>query len=123
MAMTKKEQAEFDAALDRANTLAALRWTWPVEKDVPVPSGWAESTTGWDFNAYSVKVEQMWSEASSHGPGAMRAGIASQRGCELFSTRLLALRALRHAVENDSAGKLRKIDEQIELENSKKEPT
>jgi len=53
----------------------------------------------------------------------MRAGIASQRGCELFSTRLLALRALRHAVEKDSAGKLRKIDEQIELENSKKEPT
>lgn len=43
MAMTKKEKAAYDAAIKTAETAAALRWTEPVEPDVPVPKG-LEST-------------------------------------------------------------------------------
>ena len=35
--MTKKEQAAMQAAIHRADTLAALRWTSPVQRDVDVP--------------------------------------------------------------------------------------
>lgn len=115
MAMTKKEKAEFEAAIKRANTLSALRWTDPVEKDLPRPD--RGSTSGWDYNAYSVRVYQAWSEPVSHGDGPARNGYSgSQGGIALFSTKLLALKALRHAVECDSAEKLRKIDEMIEKE-------
>ncbi len=118
MAMTKKEKADFDAAIKRANTLAALRWTEPVEKDVPIPEHFTDSTSGWDFNTYSGTVRQMWSECVSHGDGLKRTGSASQNGLWLFSTKLLALRALRHAVEREAADKLRKIDDAITAEMS-----
>lgn len=122
MAMTKKEKAEFDAAILRANTLAALRWTEPVKKDVPLPNPFCE-TSGFDFNTYNTKVYQAWSTAISHGDGDCRKNShsASQRGIWLFSTKVLALRAMRHEIECQSAKKLREIDEQIALEIAKNE--
>jgi len=123
MAMTKKEKAEFDSAIQRANTLAALRWTEPVKKDLPAPQGFRESTCGWDYNTYSCSIRQMWSECTAHGEGLARSSSASQNGRSLFSTKLLALRALRHAIECESAEKLRRIDEQISLERANTEPT
>ena len=71
MAMTKKEKAAIQAAIDRAETLASLRWTWPVVRDVGVPlQGYSE---GWDYNAHSQRlvavfddrdrVVAMWSAA------------------------------------------------------------
>lgn len=65
--MTKKEQAEMKSAIDRADTLAALRWTVPVRRDVDVPQdGYSE---GWDYNAWTLMVFIGWSSSVSHGTG------------------------------------------------------
>lgn len=114
MAMTKKEKAEFEAAILQAKTLAALRWTEPVAPDLPVPKSF-EKTSGWHFNDYNKSVMQMWSESVSHGHGTERDRTISGRqgGKALYSTELLALKALRHAVEREAAAALLKIDDTI----------
>ena len=124
MAMTKKEQAAMKEAIDRAELLAALSWTDPVNKDLPPPShSWKPSsegktyTEGWDFNEYNKTVSQAWSETVVHGYGPYPVGNkhrrASQNARTLFSTKLLALKALRHAVEMKAAADLMAIDRQI----------
>ena len=118
MAMTKKEQAAMEAAINRAETLAALRWTAPVQRDVDVPrNGYSE---GWDYNSYSRIVFRGWSSSISHGkgpaptPGAMMRTIsASQDARRLYSTEALALAAMRHEIEQRVAADLLKIDRQI----------
>ena len=117
MAMTKKEKAAMDAAILRAETLAALRWTGPVLSDVMPPSGGGYSE-GWDYNAYSKRVWLGWRGCVSHGDGpAPKDGkhpyVGSQQSRCMFSTRLLALRALRHEKEKMAAAELLKIDRQI----------
>ena len=115
--MTKKEKAEMQAALDRAETLAALRWTAPVVRDVGVPKdGYSE---GWDYNSYSRIVFRGWSSGVTHGkgpaptPGAMRTVSASQGARRLYSTEALALAAMRHEIEQRAAADLLRIDRQI----------
>ena len=115
MAMTKKEQAAMQAAIDRAETLAALRWTWPVERDVDVPlQGYSE---GWDYDAYSMRVWQGWSARVAHGEGrAPEAGkyrSGRQGSRRMFSTKARALAAMRHEVEQKSAADLMQVDRQI----------
>jgi hypothetical protein len=67
MAMTKKEQAAFDAAIYRAQLIAALRWTTPAEPDVNIPEkGFSK---GWLFNAYNMEVSRYWSDQTGHGEG------------------------------------------------------
>jgi hypothetical protein len=120
--MTKKERAEFDALIKRAETLAALRWTAPVAPDMPRPeTGYIH---GWTFNAYSGVVDAAWSGSVSHGrldDNGERPKYGSQGGRALFSTRLLALHALRHATEQACAEKLYAIDRAIDKEMSKDE--
>jgi hypothetical protein len=119
MAMTKKEKAAFDAAIERAEILAALRWTAPVLPDVPPPkSGYSE---GWEFNAYTRRVEQAWSDTVTHGSGPAphdykRYVSASQNGIALYSTKARALAALRYEVELQAAKMLLEIDKRIALE-------
>lgn len=116
MAMTKKEKAEFDTAILKAQTLAALRWTDPVEKDLPVPES-GGLIEGWTFNTYIPEVTQMWSSSYSHGSGLRdEQKFSIQQGISLYSTKLLALKAMRHHIECESAEKLRRIDEQIKSE-------
>jgi hypothetical protein len=115
MAMNKKEQAAMQAAIDRAETLAALRWTNPVQRDVGVPiDGYSQ---GWDYNAYTRKVFIGWSCAVSHGTGpAPEAGAhrsGSQNPKHYYSTEALALAAMRHEIELKTAAELLKIDRQI----------
>jgi hypothetical protein len=113
--MNKKEQAYVESL----KTQLALRWTQPVAKDLPVPRPLEGGfTSGWDFNAYNASVEKMWSESVAHGTGGRRESriSARQNGRALYSSKLLALKALRHAVECESAAKLRKIDIEIETE-------
>lgn len=125
MAMTKKERAEFDAAIERANMLGALRWSAPVKKDVPPPEQYKDFSSGWDCNAHAVKVYEVWSSSVVHGYGAQPDGrSASQNSIWCYSTRLLALMALRHQVELESAKKLAAIDKMIEAEmNGKQDET
>ncbi|MFN9185114.1 MAG: hypothetical protein ACK5WG_00950 [Betaproteobacteria bacterium] len=113
--MTKKEQAAMQAAIDRAETLAALRWTWPVERDVGVPlQGHSE---GWDYNANSQRVWKGWSDRVAHGEGkAPEAGkyrSGAQGSRRMFSTEARALAAMRHEIEQRAAADLMKVDRQI----------
>ena len=115
MAMTKKEQAAMQAAIDRAETLAALRWTGPVERDVGVPlQGYSE---GWDYNAPSGRVWFGWSDRVAHGDGkAPEAGkyrSGSQGSRRMFSTKAKALAAMRHEMEQRAAAALLKVDREI----------
>jgi hypothetical protein len=125
MAMTKKEQAEMKAAIDRADTLAALRWTNPVRRDVDVPKdGYSE---GWDYNAWTREAFMGWSDTISHGKGpAPEAGkhrSGSQQPRRMYSTEALALAAMRHEIEQKAAAYLLKIDRQIAaLQKSSTEP-
>jgi hypothetical protein len=113
--MTKKEQAAMQAAIDRAEMLAALRWTNPVPRDVGIPeTGYSQ---GWDYNAYSRNVYLGWSCRVSHGNGpAPEAGkhrSASHGPRRMYSTEALALAAMRHEIEQKAAADLLKIDRLI----------
>jgi hypothetical protein len=115
MAMTKKEQAAMRAAIDRAETLAALRWTNPVPRDVGIPeTGYSQ---GWDYNAYTQEAFIGWSSSVSHGTGpAPEAGKhrnGSQYPRRMYSTEALALAAMRHEIEQKTAADLLKIDRLI----------
>jgi hypothetical protein len=122
MAMNKKEKEQLDNALENAKIAKALRWTEPKpERDLPKPDyqiGLGTFTSGWDYNTngYTPNVYQAWSESVSHGAGEKRDGYGSQNGIDLYSTKLLALKALRADMELNFAKKLLKIDEQIEKE-------
>ena len=124
MAMNKKEQAAMQAAIDRAELLSALRWSAPVDRDVAPPdrgysSGYSSGySEGWDFNAYNQTVWLGWSSSIHHGTGpAPKDGerylSASQQCRSMYSTKALALAALRHEVERRVAADLMKIDRQI----------
>jgi hypothetical protein len=120
MAMTKKEQAEFKAAIDRAELLAALRWTSLVEKDVPPPQNRMDGySEGWDFNSSNQTVRLCWSSCIYHGEGPApkigeRYKSASQNPMWLFSTKEKALAAMRHEIEKKAATDLLAVDRQIE---------
>jgi hypothetical protein len=115
MAMNKKEQAAMQAAIDRAETLAALRWTEPVERDIGIPEkGFSE---GWDYNTHSQRVWIGWSDRTAHGSGQApinsRIRNGSQGSRKMFSTKAKALAAMRHEVEKNAASELLKIDRLI----------
>lgn len=115
MAMNKKELAEFEALKRQAAVNRALRWTKPVARDLPPPEKFSETTHGFDFNTYNASVFPAWSSSVTHGTGIYdkKTRSASQNCCSLFSTEVLALRALRHALENEAAKKLADIDARI----------
>lgn len=123
MAMSKRERDAFDKLADELRIAKAFRFTEPVDRDVPRPEG-GEMTTGWDFNAYSVLhgygaesgVKELWSKCVSHGNMPYSPNRGSQGGMSLFSSKLLALRALRHELEEAFARKLAEVDAQIERE-------
>jgi hypothetical protein len=119
MAMNKKELAELADLKNSLRLAKALRWTEPVAKDIPPPPTFDKETSGFVFNAYSSNVSAAWSSTVSHGigrPAPERGYSGTQNSISMFSTRLLALRGLRSAVEYEAAQKLARIDEQIEAE-------
>jgi hypothetical protein len=113
--MTKKEQREVQERIDRAERIAALRWSDRIEPDVPKPEVFGKPTSGWDFNAYAKRVWPAWSTSITHGEGTYSGNrpSGSQGGRGLYSTRELALRALRYEVACMAAVELLKIDRAI----------
>jgi hypothetical protein len=112
--MTKKEKEEMEAA----KKMAALRWTEEVKRDVPVPeSGFSE---GWDFNANAGRVWLGWSDRVGHGTGAAptdwKGRIGSQGSRAMYSSKLLALKAMRHEMERMLASQLYEVDKMIAKE-------
>lgn len=125
MAMTKKEKEAMQAAIDRADLIAALRWTSPVPFDVAPPDslqgGYVE---GWTYNAFTGRVQLEWSGAVLHGSGSAPASFAeraqrsaAQGAQRMYSTKAKALAALRHEVERGAAKRLLDIDRQIAQED------
>jgi hypothetical protein len=118
MAMTKKERAEFNAAIKALRIKSALRWTDEVNPDLLAPDDSRHFTQGWTCNSFNGSVVEQWSERSSHGDGRRIPGqwrqSASQGAIDLFSTKLLALKAARHEMEKQFARKLAEIDAKIE---------
>lgn len=129
MAMNKKEQAEFAAMKNKLAVASAFIRTPEVKKDVPVPLAAMRSNNshGYDFNTFTQEVREYWSSSVSHyteNPEGKKGYVSgSQRGVSLYSTRLLALKALRHFMENKAAEDLAKIDVQIEAEIEAQEGT
>ena len=107
--------------LRKARLLAALRWTAPVAPDVAPPSNdkpFGVLTKGFLHNSYSLLVRPACSSSVYHSIGSTDKTDA-QGSRHLYSTRLLALMAMRAEVETDCAERLLKIDDMIEEEKSR----
>jgi hypothetical protein len=116
MAMNKTEKAKMQELEEQIQIALALRWTEKVLPDVEKPESFSNKIArGFLFNAYTGQVDEMWSESIRHGY-ATSPQRGSQGGISMYSTRLLALKALRHAVEVRSAEALRGIDKRIAAE-------
>jgi hypothetical protein len=118
MAMNKKEQAAFDALKDELRLAKALRFTEPVDYDVAIPKS-SELRTGFLYNAYlggsGPRVEVACTDSIYHSFGR-NDRTTTQRAHPLYSTRLRALRAMRHEIETKCARILADVDAQIEAE-------
>lgn len=118
MAMTKAEKAQMKEAIDRADLLAALRWTEKVEKDICPPDSGSKYSEGWDCNDFTGDVFEGWSTSVTHGQGkppsdGNRHASGSQKSRWLFSTKEKALKAVRHRLEMQFAQRLMVIDRQL----------
>lgn len=117
--MNKKEQKEFDELKAQLRLAKALRWTSEVKPDIPLPTG-QQLAKGFLFNDYiggwdGPNVAPACSSSVGHCYGSDER-TTTQQPRSLYSTKLLALRGLRHAVEQKVAAILAKIDEKIETE-------
>lgn len=120
MAMTKAEKARLEELENALRIAKAFRFTEEVRPDVNLPvNGLAK---GFLFNDYTREVVPACTSWSNHAFGRDDR-TDSQRGRRLYSTRLLALKALRYAVEQVVASQLAEIDRQIEAELTKPKDT
>lgn len=122
MAMTKAEKAivaELENEIDKLKMMLSLRATNDVEPDIEKPgSGMTYGFTviagstayGRVVNACSSTVSHGWNE---YGECTQ---TSSQGGIPLFSSRILALKALRRETEIECARRLYMIDKMIEAE-------
>lgn len=96
----------------------ALHFTHPVSPDVEPPDSYNEIRKGFLFNTYCREVKPACTSFLYHAYGRDDK-TTTQQPKSLYSTRLLALMALRHAMEIQMATDLANIDEQINAERSK----
>lgn len=125
MAMNKKEQAEMENIRNEMRKARALRFTDKVYQDVLPPShneGYGKLNTGFVFNSHNCSIDIACSSSFSHGKGQANK-TTSQQAISMFSSRLLALKAMRNEIEQECAKKLAKIDGYIEKEICQQQPT
>jgi hypothetical protein len=115
MAMTKKEQAAMDELCKQLALAKALRFTDHVDKDVFPPEEFMKLSTGWVYNAHTLEVSVACSSAVSHGIG-ITDRTTTQRPIRMYSTKILALQALRNELEQMYATKLAYVDKCIASE-------
>ena len=121
--MTKAEKAEFEklknerieAENDR-DLFASFYISKKVLPDIPKPVG--GKMLGYSFNEITIRVYETWSTCVSNGRGHDEADFkhGSQNAITQYSTKLLALKALRHEVAMKHAKDLVRIDKMIEIE-------
>lgn len=108
----RPNKAELEAAaLEQQLTMDALHFTADVEPDIPVPAAGSKLQNGYipSKGRDSLGFSEACSTSSAHS--TYRHGqTSSQRGIPMYSTPLLALRALRRQHEIAAAETLRKID-------------
>ncbi len=115
--MTKKEKAEYDAAIRRAELWGAFCRTKKVHPDVmPPPGGSSERVVAFTVNSYGKNVKRVWCTPYSHGPvyedglhGNGRQGAAGP----MYSSERLAWEALRNLLEQQSAADLLAVDREL----------
>jgi len=111
--MNKKEQAAFDAAVKEARLFRALNWTSPISPDVPIPSGSGTIVNGWLYHVYdNGRVEKACTSSVHHSFGNWDR-TTTQNPRSLYSTELLAYKAMRHEMERAFAEKLAAVDAKI----------
>lgn len=112
--MNKKEKQQLESAEHTRDLAFALRWSraTPLEHDIAVPTAADARVDGFTFNTYTRSTISAWSEHHRHG--AVGSAAAQQNGIALYSTRKLALMALRHALELEFAATLLRIDAKID---------
>ncbi|EQB4766639.1 hypothetical protein ACYKV1_005985, partial [Klebsiella oxytoca] len=128
MAMTKKEQTEFE----KARSYRSLRFSdYPTSTDLDAKSSDSGLIVGFAINvsrvfsmgtisSYSPAVYAAWSERNAHGTGDGSPETrrrSSQGGIPLYSTRRRALGALRRELEDRFASLLLEIDDAIAAED------
>ncbi len=119
MAMTKAEKQHLQDLERQLREAKALRFTDPVEVDLPPPDNFRALSKGWSFWVPTVylrhnspRVEKACSSSISHGTGWEK--VCSQNPRWLYSTELLAWKAARREAEEETARLLAYIDERIE---------
>jgi hypothetical protein len=105
--ITKKERAEIDGELTRLRVRAALCWSDDVQPDVPIPKGGDSLSEGW-LPAYRG-AEVACSSAVCHALGRTDK-TTTQGPRELYSSKVLALRARRYEFALEAAQALARID-------------
>jgi hypothetical protein len=115
--MTKKEQAEMDELRNQLAKAKAFRFTEQANEDVMPPSGFEKLSTGWLFNAHSKRVDVACSSSTGHAWG-QNDRTTTQQPRRLYSTKLLALKALRYELEQKFAAELAEVDKRIQEEES-----
>ena len=114
--MNKREQAY----LESIEIKPSLRLTEEVLPDLPIPKSSDGLVKGYGFNVYSGRVSETCSNSINHNPNN-NIKTNSQNPMEQYSTKLLALKALRYQTELEVAKKLRAIDIQIKAELDKED--
>ena len=119
MAMNKKEIEHLRELMREVRLAKAFRFTEEVKPDVPPPQMFSELAKGWLFCTYlsDPRVMRACSNSVNHSSGSDEK-TSSQGSRALYSTKLLALKGLRHEVELKCAEILEKIDSQIEDEQA-----
>lgn len=116
MAMNKKEREELETVHYELRLARALRWTEPrQEPDVLPPTEWDVLTTGYLYNTYRATVIEACSSQGAHSQGRIDK-TDSQGRRALYSTKVLALKALRAELEREYAKVLAGIDRLIASE-------
>lgn len=123
MAMNKAEKAALELAQNELAVAYALRWSdlKRIEPDVPPPKNGGSLdalSVGWTYNSYSGCVMPACSSSINHAIGHFGdktppKRTTSQRAIHLYSTEVLALKALRQEMERKFASSLAAVDRRI----------
>lgn len=111
MVMTKKEKK----MVEDLKTKLALRFTEQVKPDIDYPKIEDDLINGYQFNSYRKEIYKSCSTSYSHGTRQWDK-ISSQQPIQQYSSKLLALKAMRNEVEKQCAIDLRSVDILIEKE-------
>lgn len=122
MAMTKKEQAEFETMRQMRDLALALRFrSEPLPQPMQLPEDHQELKVGWYGNSYTKEVSKGC--FTKHNYSIDRKDMTKHSGREdFYNTRLDALFVMRNKVAMKAAIELANIDREIEKERNNPTP-